>query len=284
MKFLLHVGLLLATEVSWTVIGIHLCHWREAVYDSVKYKHCVRTEPDDVSNVIKSNADGVFQDCKILVKIWAKLNAGKPGDLFVDAGGNIGSCTLLMAAHGVHTVAFEPNPDNLFYLRSSVNANYNIAAITRVVGVGLADHDYSAPLFVEERNAGNSVVGQSFRTRKNPSHDINLRTLDSMLPSETSIPLMKMDVQGFELFVMKGARGLISRGVIKVIKLEVAELWLNAQNTTTAELYDFFAEHKYSVLNEEFEAIPRSEFIKPRTQYYDAVACLRKACASLQKK
>ena len=236
-----------------------------------------------MSNVLRTNQDGIFQDCKILVKIWGKLNAGKPGDLFVDAGGNIGSCTLLMAAHGVHTIAFEPNPDNLFYLRSSVNMNYNIAAVTRVVGVGLADREYSAPLFVEDRNAGNSIIGTSFRAGKNPKHMIHVRTLDSMLPSETSIPLMKMDVQGYEVNLLKGARGLMKRGIIHVIKLEVAELWLNAQNTTTAEMYDFFAESNYSILNEEFKEIPRKEFIKPRTVYYDAIACLPAACALLQK-
>lgn len=46
-----------------------------------------------------------------------------PEGIFVDAGANIGACTLLMAAYGHKTLGFEPSSANFFYLSSGVLAN-----------------------------------------------------------------------------------------------------------------------------------------------------------------
>lgn len=43
--------------------------------------------------------------------------------IFIDAGANIGACTLLMAANGYRTIGFEPSAANFFYLTSGVLAN-----------------------------------------------------------------------------------------------------------------------------------------------------------------
>lgn len=46
-----------------------------------------------------------------------------PEGIFIDAGANIGACTLLMAAAGHRTIGFEPSAANFFYLSSGVLAN-----------------------------------------------------------------------------------------------------------------------------------------------------------------
>lgn len=196
------------------------CHWINSTFEAVSYQQCLRTERDLVSDRLKMpKTNGIYQDCILLIDIWKRLGVGysNPSAWFVDAGSNIGSCGLLMAAHGIQTIAFEPNPDNLFYLRSSVNHNYPISAVTRVVGIGLGDVAASFPIYVQAHNAGNSVIGAAVQTEARPAHIVNIRTLDSMIPDGVTIPLMKVDVQGFEYKLLSGARRLLEKGEIFAI-------------------------------------------------------------------
>ena len=68
-----------------------------------------------------------------------ELCALRPGALFVDAGANIGSCSLLMLHLGIPTVSFEPLPSNLYYLTASVLANAGFASRLTLYGVALGD-------------------------------------------------------------------------------------------------------------------------------------------------
>lgn len=193
------------------------CYWINSTYEAVSYQQCLRIEQDLVSDRLKKpETNGIYQDCVLLVEIWKRLGVGysNPSQWFVDAGSNIGSCGLLMAAHGIQTIAFEPNPDNLYYLRSSVNNNIHISVVTRVVGIGLGDVAASFPIFVEPHNAGNSVVGAAVNTGAKPAHMVSIKPLDGLIPEGVVIPLMKIDVQGFEHKLLLGARGLLARGTV----------------------------------------------------------------------
>ena len=86
-----------------------------------KYKQCLRPYPDKLSDEIRRS--GHWSDCDALVELWRSSSQGRTADLFVDAGANIGSCSLLMLAEGARTVAFEPLPANLFYFTSAILSN-----------------------------------------------------------------------------------------------------------------------------------------------------------------
>ena len=47
-------------------------------------------------------------DCTILPKLWGPRTPHHPKQLFVDIGANLGSCSLVMSAHGAHVLSFEP--------------------------------------------------------------------------------------------------------------------------------------------------------------------------------
>ena len=50
-------------------------------------------------------------DCTILPKLWGPRTPHHPKQLFVDIGANLGSCSLVMSAHGAHVLSFEPQVD-----------------------------------------------------------------------------------------------------------------------------------------------------------------------------
>ena len=76
------------------------------------------------------------------------------------------------------------------------------------------------------------------------SQTIRVDTLDEVLWPEhlrhlnppPHIAVLKMDVQGFESFVMGGAKALLKARAIRTIKTEVAAAWLKAHGSSPAEL------------------------------------------------
>jgi FkbM family methyltransferase len=185
--------------------------------------------------------------------------------IFVDAGSNIGSCGLLLAANGATTVAFEPQPSNLFYLTSSVLA-LEPAARARVTlhPVGLGPARAKHTMFAQRGNAGNSVIDlvvpdhitQAADMSAN-KFDIFVDTLDNALWPKAvrshvpppHIPLMKMDVQGYEAKLLAGAKHLLAARAIKAIKTELAGAWLRAQGVTPRMLCATLESHGFRLAN-----------------------------------
>jgi hypothetical protein len=53
-----------------------------------------------VSDIVRSR--GTLTECEWLLDKWSDLHVDEDA-VFVDAGANIGACTLLMATHGART-------------------------------------------------------------------------------------------------------------------------------------------------------------------------------------
>lgn len=172
------------------------CRWRNvALPGATPYVQCIRQFRDAVSDIISQT--GIWKECQVLYEIWQRLSPSE-SDLFVDAGANIGACTLLMAAYGIKTVSFEPNPANLFYLTRSLLANPKLASHVTVYPVGLGETEASLNMYMEHSNAGNSVFNNPIEANKSVAvvaKVVPLRIFASTLPK---VRLMKVDVQGFE--------------------------------------------------------------------------------------
>ena len=131
----------------------------------------------------------------------------RPGSATVDVGANVGIHSLIMAnlvGTGGKVHAYEPAPSiferllrNIqFNQCSNINAR-NVAASNQICAIGFAD--------VSDRaNIGQSHVDPSATTT------VQSVTLDSELMREDSISLIKVDVEGHELEVLKGAQEILS--------------------------------------------------------------------------
>jgi FkbM family methyltransferase len=142
------------------------------------------------------------------------LHLLRQGDLFLDVGANVGSYTVL--ASGVRkatTWAFEPDPDALRALRRNVDIN---ALGSRVVihetALGEIDGELA---FTRGMDAVNRVAGDGEANVRT----VAVRRLDTLIG--TAAPLMmKMDVEGYEPSVLRGAQDLLAQDGLKVIELE----------------------------------------------------------------
>lgn len=174
----------------------------------------------------------------------------RPGDQALDIGANIGLVSLLMSrlvGPGGSVHAFEPNPRMLeaFKLMTERNGLTNV----ELHEVALGESDGELELHVPLGNAGAASLVRHYGQRTLETVSVPVRTLDDVVAAGRidTIRLIKIDVEGFEPAVFRGARSLLSRQVPDAILFEFNERCSGplAEQAVFRELldcgYDFFA-------------------------------------------
>ena len=118
------------------------------------------------------------------------------GDLCFDVGANIGHKTEALLSLGAHVIAFEPHPDCADELRYR-----HPRAVVVQSAVGAAPG--FATLHLDEHQTGSSLLadwhGVEVRTQS-----VLVTTLDDAIVEFGSPVFCKIDVEGFELEVLRG--------------------------------------------------------------------------------
>lgn len=161
------------------------------------------------------------------------LSQLKPGDVFIDAGANIGWFTLLAARQlGVdgRVHAFEPASETFHYLQRSVDSNgfagrchlYQKAlgaasGVGRIVQSSNSHNRGHAHLAYDGASAGTEITDEELSV-------VEICQLDD-IPVSGPVKLMKIDVEGAEALVIAGAAHTIARDQPMIIA-EVFPAWL----------------------------------------------------------
>jgi len=121
----------------------------------------------------------------------------KQDHVFVDVGANVGAYTVRAAAHGMKVHAFEPNPENMKILKRNAELN-EVSVDTLEYALGSVEGKVS--MFPN---------GATSRIVDGEGIEVPVRTLDSFqLPR---VDLLKVDVEGYELEVLRGAEQTLAR-------------------------------------------------------------------------
>ena len=138
---------------------------------------------------------------------------------FFDVGSNMGYFTLLSASMKADVHSFEPIPELYSMLETSVKTNgYDNIYLNNLC---LSDNEDPKYLKTFERNMGGSRIDPE-GTIKSES-----LTLDAYCQSHDVrlIDLIKIDVEGHEIHVLKGSVRMLSEFRIKNIIIEVTPKW-----------------------------------------------------------
>jgi FkbM family methyltransferase len=153
-----------------------------------------------------------------------------PGSVFVDVGANFGYFTCLLAARlgrgaGSRVIAVEPNPDMLRLLRANVGINWSGAPV-RIEPVAVADAEGEMVLTIPDDRAANGTLAPiEAAGRSLATHRVPVRRLDDLLRAEPRIDLVKIDVEGYEPAVLRGAAETLARpGLRLVLEWSVPQL------------------------------------------------------------
>ncbi len=69
---------------------------------------------------------------------------------------------------------------------------------------------------------------------------------DNYLDSNAVIDLLKIDVEGYEMFALRGMRVALEQGRVKRAVVEVTDKFLTLNGSSKAELYEFMRGYGYS--------------------------------------
>jgi len=136
-----------------------------------------------------------------------------PG-LVIDVGANMGVHAIPvakeLARQGRRMLAFEPQPVIFQQLCANLALNglMNVQAFPYACGSRTGTVSFAAPDYCQGGNFG--CVSMSRQAGASETMTAPCHTLDEIV-GETSVALIKIDVEGFELEVLRGARKLIRR-------------------------------------------------------------------------
>lgn len=212
--------------------------------------YCDRNSSSIEAEILKS----AKVESGALKQRWRVLELGldliRPGSRVVDVGANIGIYALPWAAAtaGVTVHCFEPNPAVCARLGRNVALNH-LGARVRLHPEALSDHSGSATLFgSDDMSSLNQGV---YSGRQAVPVKVPLARLDDVLGGEGEpISLLKIDVQGHELEVMRGAQGIISRHRPVMILEHEDDLYRSASEAAQrkTDLAELLSRHRYETL------------------------------------
>ena len=184
-------------------------------------------------------------------EVWAAISSGlNEGAVFLDVGAHIGYDTL-KAASLVGTsgriVAFEPNPLTLAILRSNVEASG--ARNVTIQPIACTDSEQELTLYDSRRtgNSGSSSLSSDNAGDAGTPYTVRGRPIDSVVAELglRRIDVLKADVEGAELLVLRGAAQSVRRFHPKLI-MEVVPRQLKNMGTSVEELESFIRSLGYN--------------------------------------
>nr|VFJ88448.1 MAG: methyltransferase, FkbM family [Candidatus Kentron sp. LFY] len=191
---------------------------------------------------------GIYE--KEVLEITRKLLGSIPSPIVLDVGANIGNHSLALSAKAHLVLAFEPVPEIYGLLVKNIAQNniHNIQAYN----YALSDSNGSAVIFVTKNN---NLGGSSLEERGDNVKPVNtVKRIGDELLAELNISkvdLIKIDVEGHELFVLEG----LSKAIRKQKPYIIME-WEDPESIERLNNSDFmqklFSEYHVYVLSTNF--------------------------------
>jgi FkbM family methyltransferase len=163
---------------------------------------------------------------------------------FIDVGANIGYFTCLMgklAGPNGSLLAIEPEPQNFALLQENIKLNHlgNVNAVRSALGA--SEGTAMLGLYKAANRGRHSLVA----TQAKNQIEVPIKTLDELArsagPPGESWSLLKIDVEGYEGFVLDGAKETLPR--VETLVMEYSPALLQSAGRDPAETLRFLCAH-----------------------------------------
>jgi FkbM family methyltransferase len=203
---------------------------------------CFPSTSDHIARTIQQT--GSFYEAELLADVRARLFFPACA---VDVGAHVGNHTVYFAGVlGMRTISFEPNPESFALLETNTDKN----------GVSSKCELYHAAVgaaagLVRVVQAPDSNSGMA-NVAAHPGGEIPAVRLDDVVLDEPAIDIIKIDVEGWELDVLRGAVAVLDR--------HRPLLYVEIMKPRFAEVQDLLSRHDY-VAWKRFNATPTFLFL-----------------------
>jgi FkbM family methyltransferase len=182
-------------------------------------------------------------------ELWLAERVAPNCRTFIDVGANRGEWTAMMLRYApadVRAVLFEPGAAAAARLRERFRHRDGIDVVQRA----LSDRPASAVPFFEEPGAGNtSSLSRGASTAQAQETTVDVTTLDAAAErlSLARIDLLKVDAEGHDLAVLRGAERLLRENRVGILQWEYGDAWIPGGFTLGAAL-DYVSSFGYETL------------------------------------
>jgi FkbM family methyltransferase len=161
--------------------------------------------------------------------------------VFVDIGANLGWYSLLATSLNSNSEVFAFEPMNSVREKFQENLNRNGYNKTHVESCALGAHPHSAQMWSYSGNDGMHTFHPIEEWDAKPGYKVKIEVLNryTALFCEPTLPiLVKIDVEGSEMDILKGGTSLLQLENVQMI-IEVNEKMLLTGGTSAKELFAF---------------------------------------------
>ena len=181
------------------------------------------------------------------------------GDTIIDIGSNIGQTAMTFAKiAGEQSMVYGFEPDPVNYSKAMENLKLNSFKNIEILNLGLGSKSEELNLKINSPlNRGGNRIDKN---KTKDSFIIKVEMLDSLFENKKikKIDLIKIDVEGFELEVLKGASSIIRNFKPKMF-IEVDDTNLKEQGSSAKDLIEYLYTFDYFIVNSETKEIVKKE-------------------------
>lgn len=200
--------------------------------------------------------DGLYEGAWI-----AKVKDFVEGKLFIDVGAHIGTYPLSLFKEAKHIFAFEPEGNN--YKRLVHNLIINSISNVKVLRKAVTDQNGRARLYIHKVRSGWHSLHVKYSST---SEEVQTVSIDSFIERKHlgNIGLIKIDAEGAELSVLKGAEKTLRKfhpAILVEFNRPLAEL----TGQSLFDIYDlvFGKNYKaYRLVKNSLKSVKRSDISK----------------------
>lgn len=191
------------------------------------------------------------------VGVWAKKDLDffesevKSGDVVFDIGANIGHHSVFfskLVGNDGRVLIFEPQKSmfNFACGNLAINDCHNVEAFQGALGEATSVVRMGEVSYTQVNNFG--ALGISFDSASNEGEPVKVWSLDELIAggliSVDRIDFLKIDVQSFELYVLKGAIQTIARFKPRIF-IEISPHWMRVRGYEYTEVYNLLRSQGY---------------------------------------
>ena len=181
----------------------------------------------------------------------------RPGDVVFDVGANVGHHSVVYSkAVGPQgkVYCFEPQRPmfNLVCANLLVNNCLNAYPVRLALGDEPGKLELCPVDYTQDLNFGAVTISKKFQ---DGGETVAIDTLDAFVEREgvSKVDFIKLDVQTFELFVLKGSVNTLKKHRPRMF-VEISPVWMKRMNNYDfREVYRFLADHGYATLDKDLK-------------------------------
>jgi FkbM family methyltransferase len=184
----------------------------------------------------RHEADAPFQ---------TSLDLVRPGQTVFDIGANVGIWSLLAAKRGAHVYAFEP----VTSLRDRLRAHASLNELCITIHGDAVGAETSTTSFFESRSGNSGASSLRRSSGSDVEWEVPVITLDGYIERERleRIDFVKVDVEGAELLVFRGAAQLLASSRAPKIFFELDAYLCERFGATPGDVKQFLADCGYGI-------------------------------------